>query len=128
MLLPPTFMNKSEIKLINVLERIGGFASAQQLHQLLIRSGESIGLTTVYRALQSLCDDKIVDQLRRDDGEAIYRLCGETHHHHLVCKSCGATVEIEGSAIEKWARTVALEHGYRDVGHLAEVFGICKSC
>lgn len=122
------FMNKSELKVINVLERVGGFASAQQLHQMMIRNGESIGLTTVYRALQALCDDKIVDQLRNDGGEAIYRLCGENHHHHLVCKSCGATVEIEGAAIEKWAGAVASQYGYRDVGHIAEVFGICKSC
>ncbi|NCV96322.1 MAG: transcriptional repressor [Actinobacteria bacterium] len=121
-------MNKSEIKVISVLERVGGFASAQQLHQLLLRSGESIGLTSVYRALQSLVDVKIVDQLRKEDGEAIYRLCGEAHHHHLVCKSCGSTVEIEGSALEKWAKAMAEEHGYREVGHLAEVFGICPSC
>ena len=121
-------MNKSELKVISVLERVGGFASAQQLHQLLLRSGESIGLTSVYRALQSLSDDKIVDQLRKEDGEAIYRLCGESHHHHLVCKSCGSTVEIEGSALEKWAKAMAQEHGYRDVGHLAEIFGICPKC
>jgi len=123
-----TTMNKSELKVISVLERVGGFASAQQLHQLLLRNGESIGLTSVYRALQSLNDDKIVDQLRKEDGEAIYRLCGDSHHHHLVCKSCGSTVEIEGSALEKWAKAMAEEHGYREVGHLAEVFGICSSC
>lgn len=123
-----TTMNRSEHKVIAVLERVGGFASAQQLHQVLIRNGESIGLTSVYRALQSLVDDKIVDQLRKDDGESIYRLCGDEHHHHLVCKSCGSTVEIEGSAIERWSKEVAEENGYRDVGHLAEIFGICPSC
>jgi Fur family transcriptional regulator, ferric uptake regulator len=121
-------MNKSDIKLIAVLERTGGFASAQELHQILRREGDGIGLTTVYRALQSLVDDKIVDLLRREDGEAIYRLCGDTHHHHLVCKSCGDTVEIEGGAIEKWAKTMAEEFGFRDVGHTAEIFGICSKC
>jgi Fur family transcriptional regulator, ferric uptake regulator len=121
-------MNKSDLKLIAVLERTGGFASAQELHQILRREGDGIGLTTVYRALQSLVDDKIVDLLRREDGEAIYRLCGDTHHHHLVCKSCGDTVEIEGGAIEKWAKTMADEHGFRDVGHTAEIFGICSKC
>lgn len=121
-------MNKSERKVAGVLERLGGFASAQQLHHFLLRNGESIGLTSVYRALQSLVDDKVVDQLRKDDGEAIYRLCGEAHHHHLVCKSCGSTVEIEGSALEKWAKAKADEHGYREVGHLAEIFGICPNC
>jgi Fur family ferric uptake transcriptional regulator len=121
-------MNKSEVKVIGILERVGGFASAQELYQLLQRNGESIGLTTVYRALQSLVSDKIVDQLRREDGEAIYRLCGDTHHHHLVCKQCGSTVEIEGTAIERWTKVIAEEHGFREVGHTAEIFGICPSC
>ena len=121
-------MNKSDLKLIAVLEWTGGFASAQELHQILRREGDGIGLTTVYRALQSLVDDKIVDLLRREDGEAIYRLCGDNHHHHLVCKSCGDTVEIEGGAIEKWAKTMAEEFGFREVGHTAEIFGICSKC
>jgi Fur family ferric uptake transcriptional regulator len=121
-------MNKSDLKLIAVLERTGGFASAQELHQILRREGDGIGLTTVYRALQSLVDDKIVDLLRREDGEAIYRLCGDNHHHHLVCKGCGDTVEIEGGAIEKWAKSMAEEHGFRDVGHTAEIFGLCQKC
>ena len=121
-------MNKSDLKLIAVLERTGGFASAQELHQILRREGDGIGLTTVYRALQSLVDDKIVDLLRREDGEAIYRLCGDGHHHHLVCKGCGDTVEIEGGAIEKWAKSMAEEHGFRDVGHSAEIYGLCKKC
>ncbi|MSV39911.1 MAG: transcriptional repressor, partial [Actinobacteria bacterium] len=89
-------MSRSNPRVLNTLERAGGFASAQEVYRLMQREGESIGLTTVYRSLQSLVSDKIVDVLRRDDGEAIYRLCGGAHHHHLVCKGCGDTVEIEG--------------------------------
>ena len=121
-------MSRSNPRVLSVLERAGGFASAQEVYRLMQREGESIGLTTVYRSLQSLVSDKIVDVLRREDGEAIYRLCGDTHHHHLVCKSCGDTVEIEGGAIEKWAKTMAEEFGFRDVGHTAEIFGICSKC
>jgi Fur family ferric uptake transcriptional regulator len=123
-----TSMNKSELKVISVLERVGGFASAQELYQMLRRDGDGIGLTTVYRALQSLLDDKMVDLLRREDGEAIYRLCGDSHHHHLVCRSCGSTVEIEGSSVEKWAEAISQEHGFREVGHSVELFGLCQSC
>jgi Fur family transcriptional regulator, ferric uptake regulator len=121
-------LNKSEIKVLGVLERVGGFASAQEVYQLLRRNSQSIGLTTVYRALQSLLDDKIVDTLRRDDGEAVYRMCGENHHHHLVCKSCGTTIEIQANAIEKWAQQMASDHGFREVGHTAEIFGLCSKC
>ena len=88
-------MSRSNPRVLSTLERAGGFASAQEIYRLMQREGESIGLTTVYRSLQSLVSDKIVDVLRRDDGEAIYRLCGDAHHHHLVCKGCGDTVEIE---------------------------------
>jgi len=123
-----TSMNKSELKVISVLERVGGFASAQELYQMLRRDGDGIGLTTVYRALQSLLDDKMIDLLRREDGEAIYRLCGDNHHHHLVCRSCGSTVEIEGSSVEKWAEAISQEHGFREVGHSVELFGLCESC
>lgn len=114
--------------MVATLERVGGFASAQELYQLLRREGDGIGLTTVYRALQSLLDDRIVDVLRREDGESIYRLCGESHHHHLVCRACGATVEIEGKAVEKWAEVVAKENHFREVGHTIELFGLCKNC
>jgi Fur family ferric uptake transcriptional regulator len=121
-------MNKSEIKVISTLERVGTFISAQELYRALQRDGERIGLTTVYRSLQSLVNDKMVDVLRRDDGESIYRLCGEAHHHHLVCKRCGTTVEIEGSAIEEWAKMMALEHGFQEVDHVAEIYGLCGTC
>jgi len=121
-------MNKSQLKLIATLERVGGFASAQELYQILRRDGDGIGLTTVYRALQSLLDEKAVDLLRREDGEALYRLCGQRHHHHLVCRSCGATVEIEGSSVEKWAEAISEEHHFREVGHTVELFGLCSNC
>jgi Fur family ferric uptake transcriptional regulator len=121
-------MSRSNPRVLSTLERAGGFASAQEVYRLMQREGESIGLTTVYRSLQSLVNENVVDVLRRDDGEAIYRMCGETHHHHLVCKSCGDTVEIEGGAIEKWAQNVANDHGFREVGHTAEIFGICQKC
>lgn len=119
---------KSISQVQSALEHIGGFASAQELYQLMQRGGAKIGLTTVYRSLQTLVDGSLVDLLRREDGEAMYRLCGDSHHHHLVCKKCGRTVEIEGAAIEKWAVSVATEHGFRDVGHTAELFGTCSRC
>lgn len=121
-------MNKSATRVLQTLQHAGGFASAQEVHQLITGQGDRIGLTTIYRALQSLQKEKLIDALRRDDGEAIYRLCGGSHHHHLVCNKCGKTVEIEGGAIEKWAASVANEHGFRDVGHSAEIFGTCSKC
>ena len=104
------------------------FMSAQQLHDLLRHQGESVGLTTVYRSLQGLAEAGEVDLLGTDDGETVYRRCSPEHHHHLVCRSCGRTVEITGPAVETWADAVAREHGFTDISHTLEVFGLCTDC
>lgn len=110
------------------LTSVDDFRSAQQLHDLLRSRGETVGLTTVYRTLQALADAGEVDVLRTDDGESIYRRCSGGHHHHLVCRSCGRAVEVEDSQVEKWAEAVARAHGFADVQHTVEVFGICPDC
>lgn len=111
-----------------VLDELEEFRSAQDLHALLRDRGENVGLTTVYRTLQALADAGEVDVLRADDGEAVYRRCSAGHHHHLVCRHCGRTAEVEGPAVERWAERVASEHGFVEVSHTIEVFGTCASC
>ena len=113
----------------DALARAEGFASAQALHDQLRHRGQPVGLTTVYRHLQALAEAGEVDVLRTGDGEAVYRRCaGENHHHHLVCRSCGATVEVTGPAVEAWAATLGEQHGFTDVSHTLEVFGTCAAC
>lgn len=112
----------------DLLNETDGFRSAQELHDELRRRGQGIGLTTVYRTLQSMATTGSVDTLRTDTGESVYRRCSEDHHHHLVCRACGATVEISGGQVEKWAADVAREHGFSDVSHTIEIFGMCRGC
>lgn len=111
-----------------ILADLDSFASAQEIHDTLKRRGESIGLSTVYRNLQSLAESGEVDALRKDDGEVLYRRCSSGHHHHLVCRSCGTTVEVEGPTVEKWADRTASEHGFVDISHTLEIFGTCADC
>ncbi|WP_327141435.1 Fur family transcriptional regulator [Nocardia sp. NBC_01327] len=111
-----------------LLTDIDEFRSAQELHDELRRRGEGIGLTTVYRTLQSLAEAGLVDVLRTDSGESVYRQCSTGHHHHLVCRSCGSTVEVEGPTVEAWADSVAAEHGFTDISHTMEIFGTCRNC
>ena len=110
------------------LQELDGFASAQDIFERLRRGPDRVGLSTVYRTLQQLADSAEVDVLRADDGEALYRRCSAGHHHHLVCRSCGRTVEVAGPTVEAWADRVAAEHGFREVSHTLEVFGVCAEC
>ena len=112
-----------------VLGSLPGFLSAQQIHAELGRRGERIGLATVYRHLQVLSEDGRVDTIRDPGGETLYRRCrSEAHHHHLICRSCGASVEVEGRAVEQWADKVAAEAGFTAVDHTVELFGLCPRC
>lgn len=111
-----------------LLNEVEGFHSAQQLHAMLRDRGERVGLTTVYRTLQGLADGGEVDVMRPPGGEYLYRRCSEGHHHHLVCRACGATVEVAGPAVESWATKVADTHGFVNVDHTLEIFGTCPAC
>ncbi len=104
------------------------FRSAQEIHDHLRRTGENVGLSTVYRTLQALADADEIDVLRAEDGEALYRRCSGRHHHHLVCRSCGKAVEVEGPAVERWTASVAAAHGFSAVSHTLEIFGTCAEC
>jgi Fur family ferric uptake transcriptional regulator len=111
-----------------LLETLDEFRSAQELHDELRHRGENIGLTTVYRTLQSMATAGMVDTLRTDTGESVYRRCSDHHHHHLVCRRCGSTIEVGDHEVEAWAAGVASKHGFSDVSHTIEIFGTCADC
>ena len=105
------------------------FASAQEIHARLREGGDGVGLATVYRTLQHLAEDGEVDVLRTGDGEAVYRRCRSSgHHHHLTCRTCRRTVELDNAVVERWTRQVGEENGFVDVDHVVEVFGTCAEC
>ena len=112
-----------------MLDRLPGFSSAQQIHAELRERREPVGLTTVYRHLQVLSESGLVDAIRDASGEILYRRCQtDTHHHHLTCRTCGRSVEVEGKAVERWADEVARQAGFSEVGHTVELFGLCPDC
>ena len=104
------------------------FHSAQELHAMLRARGERVRLTPVDRTLQGLADAGEIDVMRPPGGEHLYRRCSQGHHHHLVCRSCGKAVEVDGPAVETWAEMVAAKNGYVDVSHTMEIFGTCPKC
>ena len=86
--------------IIALLDTVEEFRSAQDLHDDLRRRGENMRLTTVYRTLQTLAAADLVDIVRTDTGESVYRRrTAPHHHHHLVCR---AAVQRWRSAGVKW--------------------------
>lgn len=122
-------MTPQRAAVAEVLDEIEEFRSAQQIHEHLRERGSAVGLATVYRTLQALAEADEVDTTRTADGEALYRRCARReHHHHIICRECGATVEIDGPPVEAWAEQIGRSLGYRDIEHTLELVGTCTDC
>jgi Fur family transcriptional regulator, ferric uptake regulator len=102
--------------------------TAQELwHRLRERDSET-GLATVYRTLALLADTGVVDTMSHHGTELCYRLCTESHHHHLVCSSCHRVVEVEQCGLGNWLDTVTKQHGFVATDHRVEITGLCRAC
>ena len=122
-------VTKQRLAVSAALDELHDFVSTQELYRILQNQGVSVSLATAYRILQSLADDGLVDVLRNGEGEAVYRRCAVTgHHHHLLCRNCGKAVEVEAPAVETWAARTAQEHGFTEVAHTVEIYGLCPDC
>ncbi|WP_336658644.1 Fur family transcriptional regulator [Leucobacter sp. USHLN153] len=110
------------------LDSMAGFISAQELHRRLSDEGLKIGIATVYRQLNSLVESRDADAISTPEGQ-LYRACTdpEAHHHHMVCTSCGTTIEIEPPD-EAWFAAIAGAHRFEVHSHTLDVFGICADC
>ena len=116
-------------EVIGVLGQVQGFVSAQDLHSLIERDGGHIALATVYTQLKKLVSNGDVDVVMTERGESLYRRCVvDAHHHHLSCRQCGATVEVNAPDLETWAHEIGEQFGYVDLRHVVEFNGICGQC
>ncbi len=118
---------RQRLTVLDALRERPDAVTAQDLHMELRQAGEPIGLTTVYRTLTSLAEASFLDVFNRE-GEQAFRLCGDIHHHHLVCETCNKVEEIAAAEVERWVNEVAERRGYEVTGHRADIFGICADC
>ena len=106
-----------------------GFVSAQGLH-LGLREAGSADRTRdgVPRARRPRRPRATRTRCSRRTARASTAPAPPGHHHHLICRNCGLTVEIEADAVEQWAQSVAAAHGFTQAQHVVDVFGLCAAC
>jgi Fe2+ or Zn2+ uptake regulation protein len=87
-----------------------------------------IGRATVYRAVDVLVDHGLLDRVPVEGQTHRYRVCGETHHHHVRCSSCQRVVEIDACLPPELFDAVASATDFAIEGHLLELVGRCAPC
>jgi Fur family ferric uptake transcriptional regulator len=89
--------------------------------------GADLDRSTVYRTLDALENAGAIRHAHLGES-AVYHLADESHHQHLVCQRCGATVAIPEDDLRGFLATVTERTGFvADVEHFA-VSGLCSNC
>jgi Fur family ferric uptake transcriptional regulator len=121
-------VTRRRLEVLAELSRERDDVTAQALWRRLRERDSQTGLATVYRTLALLADQGVVDTLSHHGTELCYRLCTESHHHHLVCSSCHRVVEVEQCGLGNWLDTVTAQHGFVATDHSVEITGLCRAC
>ena len=115
-------------KLAAHIERREGHFTAADLLKDAGRRRMGIGRATVFRLLELLSEQGLVERIDLPDGTHAYIPCEPTHHHHLVCLNCGATTDVDDCGIEAVTREAARRSGFKIEQHRLELFGRCPDC
>jgi Fur family ferric uptake transcriptional regulator len=110
-----------------IAERQGHF-TAEDLLRSARRQRAGLGRATVFRSLELLTSLDLVERVDLPSGEHAYVTCEPTHHHHLVCSSCGRAVGVEEGDLDVALQEIGRRTGYQIDSHRLELFGLCASC
>jgi Fur family transcriptional regulator, ferric uptake regulator len=120
---------RRRLEVLAELSRERDDVTAQALWRRLHERGDSsVGLATVYRTLALLHEHDVIDSLSHHGTEQCYRLCADTHHHHLLCSSCHRVVEVDECGLGDWLDEVSTRHGFVATDHRVEIVGLCAAC
>ncbi len=113
---------------LEALAADSGHMTAPDLVTAVHARAPQIGRASVYRALELLTRLGVVQASTLGGGSATYMLAPAGHHHHLVCRVCGRTIEFDECALGEIAGRLAAALGFQIEGHLVEVYGRCAEC
>jgi len=102
--------------------------SAETIYKLLLKTGEDVGLATVYRVLTQFEGAGLLIRHHFDEGHSVYELNPGDHHDHLVCVKCGRVEEFVDEQIENRQLIIAKQHGFEITDHCLYLYGVCQFC
>ena len=118
---------RSQENILSTLKILDKPISAQDLYIELRNDGKSVGLATVYRALDALKLEGLVQVRTLTSGESLYSLVQEDRHH-LTCLQCGASIPIQQCPVHELESQLNHSYQFKIYYHTLEFFGLCTNC
>ncbi len=115
--------------ILDVFLRTEEHLSSEDLYRLVKQEDPSIGQTTVYRTLKLLTEAGLAREVRFGDGRTRYEHnYKHPHHDHMICTSCGKTIEFFSADLERLQDKIAARHKFEITHHTLRMFGYCADC
>jgi Fur family ferric uptake transcriptional regulator len=117
---------RSQERILNLIKKLNRAISAQDIYLELRNRNQNIGLATVYRSLEALKLEGVV-QVRMASGESLYSLV-QQDKHHLTCLQCGLSLAINQCPVHELETQLHQSHQFKIFYHTLEFFGLCTKC
>lgn len=118
---------RSQDRILTLLKTLNRAISAQDIYMELRSSGQSIGLATVYRALEALKLEGVIQVRTLPSGESLYSSMQEDRHH-LTCLQCGNSIPIDECPVHELESELNRSYQFKIYYHMLEFFGLCTRC
>ncbi|MBW4618877.1 MAG: transcriptional repressor [Cyanosarcina radialis HA8281-LM2] len=122
-----TQRTRSSNRILNLLKTLNRGISAQEIYLELRQSSQSMGLATVYRALEALKLEGAIQARTLANGESLYS-CVQEDKHHLTCLQCGVSIAIHQCPVHELETQLQKSHQFKIYYHTLEFFGLCDRC
>ncbi|MBN2503815.1 MAG: transcriptional repressor [Bacilli bacterium] len=120
---------KHRIRILEFLNQSHQPRSADEIYESLRQEDSSISLSTVYRAMDILVANELVNKVNFENGtKTSFEINRHIHHHFVVCLGCNKVFSIEGCPIHEYEHELEKKTGFKVVGHKLELYGYCKAC
>jgi Fur family ferric uptake transcriptional regulator len=117
------------VKILNILEKADQHhLNAEEVYRSLLKTGEDVGLATVYRVLTQFEEAGLVKRHNFEGGRSVFELDQGEHHDHLVCVSCGKVEEFVDETIESRQQQIAEQANFKMTDHSLTIYGVCQNC
>ena len=114
--------------ILDAVCKLGGHVTPEAVYKQVRSITPAINRATVYRTLHFLTEQQILAEMALPNGRTGYEIASETPHHHLVCRQCGGTVEIEDGLIRPLAAEIEAQYNFTlDMRHVT-FLGLCAAC
>ncbi|NES19541.1 MAG: transcriptional repressor [Symploca sp. SIO3E6] len=118
---------RSQQRILRLLKKLNRAISAQDLYVELRKGGKGIGLATVYRSLEALKLQGLVQMRKLPNGESLYSSV-QKDQHHLTCLDCGESIPINECPVHQLETELQTTHQFKVFYHTLEFFGLCDRC